>query len=289
MAGQARVKTNFQRAKLMLDAMVPALPGDGPATVKRKILSLAASYPAIWNPNVQPIDYSDPATQAAYVYTYLGANADLIYRTLRGASAEATALLSQPKPKIACMGGGPGSDLLGLVKFAERLAKPPKKLIVEVLDHQLAWWDMWDHTLSTFDAQFGCAANIRMMDYCKKGDWVKSDEFLKSDIFLFSYSLSEAWRYNADGSVTQFLDKVIKSAKKGSMFVYSDNSGEHFDPHFEREFIARPELSLVHRESYDQTAVSGDEQVSDLEPHRTEFVRWPKLRLNATCAALVKL
>ncbi len=282
------MKTNFQRAKLMLDAMMPGLPGDGPAAVKQKIHALAGMYPGIWNSAAAPIDYSEAATQAAYVFTYLGANADLIFRTLCNSNAHATALLSQPKPKIACMGGGPGSDLLGLVKFAERLASPPEKLKVELLDHHMAWWGMWDHTLATFPTGMRCSAQIRKMDYCKNGAWVKNEEFLNSDMFLFSYSLSEAWRYNSDGSVTAFLNKIIGSAKDGAMFIYSDNSGGSFDPHFEREFVARPELTLVHRASYDHMLVGNDEESSDLEPYLTDFGRKPKLMGNATCAALVK-
>ena len=39
------MKTNFQRAKLMLDAMMPAVPGDGPSAVKAKIVALARQYP----------------------------------------------------------------------------------------------------------------------------------------------------------------------------------------------------------------------------------------------------
>jgi hypothetical protein len=284
------MKTNFQRAKLMLDAMMPSLPDDGPAAVKQKILSLGSLYPSIWNPSAQPIDYSDAATQAAYVFTYLGANADLIYQTLRGAHGTAKLLLDQPEPKIACMGGGPGSDLLGLVKFAERFAKKPKKLIVEVLDHHLAWWDMWDHTLATFPDKISYSASIREMNYCNEGSWVKEIDFLQSDIFLFSYSLSEAWRYNSDGSITAFLDMIINSAKAGALFIYSDNSGVHFDPHFEREFVTRSNLRVVHRHSYDHMIVGNDEQTSDLEPHLTTFSpRKPKLTGNATCAALVKI
>lgn len=198
----------------MLDAMMPLLPVDGVAAVTQKIISLQSLYPGISDSKTTPIDYSDPATQAAYVFAYLGANADLIYRTLCSARPHAAAILSQPKPKIACMGGGPGSDLLGLVKFAERLPSPPKKLVVELLDHCPEWWSMWDHTLSTFPETISFLANIRVMNYQKNEKWVNNYEFLESDLFLFSYSLSEAWRYNSNGSITNFIDMIVKSAKK---------------------------------------------------------------------------
>ena len=187
------------------------------------------------------------------------------------------------------MGGGPGSDLLGLLKFTERLPKHPKKLTVEVLDHHLDWWNMWDHTLATFPAKIGCDAHIRRMDFCKKDAWVENYDFLSSDVFLFSYSLSEAWRYNADGSLSEFIDMIVKNANNGALFIYSDNSGAHFDPHFEREFVARSDLRLAHRETYAHMVVGHDEESSDLEPYLAAFSRMPKLKGNATCAALVKI
>ena len=236
-----------------------------------------------------PIDYSDAATQAAYVFTYLGANADLVYQTLCGARSEATNLLSQSEPKIACMGGGPGSDLLGLVKFAERLITPPDGLVIEVLDHWLEWWDMWGHTLATLPSTIGFHANIRIMNYRRSGAWVENGEFIISDIFLFSYSLSEVWRFNSDGSVSDFLDIIIRSSKRGALFIYSDNSGPNFDPHFKREFLERDDLRLVYLKVHDHMLVGSDEQASDLEPHRTAFHHSPKLTGNATCAALVKI
>ena len=283
------MKTNFQRAKLMLDVMMPALPGDGAATVRERSAKLQSLYTSIWNPDKTPIDYSEPATQAAYVFTYLGANADLIYQTLCEAGEEATAVLGQTSPKIACMGGGPGSDLLGLVKFAERLEQPPEELIVQVLDHHRSWWKMWDHTLSTFPEGMRYRVGFTKMDYKKRGNWVKNDKFLKSDVFIFSYSLSEVWRYNSDESIGEFIDLIVQSSKPGSLFIYSDNSGEYFDSHFEREFVARSDLRLVHRATYDHMLVGGDEQASDLDPHRAEIGRSPKLTGNATCAALVKI
>ena len=120
--------TNFERAKFILDAMLAEMGSDGHEAVKDQISKLAQSYQTIWNSEINPIDYSAPATQAAYVFTYLGAHADLVYQTLNGASPDSKAIFNQPKVKIACIGGGPGSDLLGAVKFAERLKKQPKKL-----------------------------------------------------------------------------------------------------------------------------------------------------------------
>jgi len=148
---------------------------------------------------------------------------------------------------------------------------------------------MWDHTLNSFASSFKSRAIIRKMDYRKNGKWVKDNNYLESDLFIFSYTLSEAWRYNSDGSVSGFLDHVISASKPGAMFLYSDNSGQQFDPHFTREFLERKDLRLVHRESYDHVIVGSDEQTSDLEPYVEKFARKPKLRGKATCAAMVKI
>lgn len=280
--------TNFERAKAILDAMMPNLGSDAESMVKDELPLLAAKYPLIWNPKLKPIDYSSAATQAAYIFTYLGANADLVYQTLCGARKHAASLLSQSEPKIACMGGGPGSDFLGLVEFAERLEKRPTKFDVEVLDHNLSWWNVWDYTLSTIPDFFGYTAKIRKMDYRKNNEWVSNEQYLESDIFIFSYSLSEAWRYNSKNSITRFIDKIVGSSRGGALFIYCDNSGDSFDPHFEREFLGRRDLKLLHRAAYDHMIVGSDEQASALEPYLTAFARKPKLTGNATCAALVK-
>lgn len=75
------------------------------------------------------IDYGALATQAAYVFMYVGGHADFLAQVLSLAEqSHALAGLRREEITVTSLGGGPGSDLLALVSFLRRLPADERPL-----------------------------------------------------------------------------------------------------------------------------------------------------------------
>lgn len=283
--------TNFERVKMILDKLCPALPQpDAAKLMQTRLNSLSASYPRITNPNLEPIDYSDPATQAAYLYKYVVANAALVARTLWSSAKVGKQIFQRPKVRIACIGGGPGTELIGVFKYLDHVFPRVKEIDCIILDHHPTWQAVWPVVASTAPTGVSVSVQYERLDMRAASGWFDSPGFLEADVFTFSYSLSEAWRYNENGGLSALIDTIVSSAAAGSLFIYCDNSGGAFDPNFQREFGDRPDLAVLSESRLDHMLIDGEEESSVLAGYR-EWVggNATKMTGEATIVAMVKV
>ena len=70
---------------------------------------------------------SDPAVRFAYIYKYATANANTVFDTIINID-QLKKIFDQENVKIACVGGGPGSDLLGIYKYVLMLQHKPNMM-----------------------------------------------------------------------------------------------------------------------------------------------------------------
>ena len=65
-----------------------------------------------------PIDYSTLPTQAAYVFTYAIGRAEFTYQLLKRYRVSlGEPIFPNPEVRITSLGGGPGSEIAGVVKY----------------------------------------------------------------------------------------------------------------------------------------------------------------------------
>ena len=86
--------------------------------VAEELIGLRAAYDCLTEPDRSVIDYSDPATQAAYVYAYAIGRAEFTYQLLkRHRAALGAPIFKTKEARVTSLGGGPGSEIAGLVKY----------------------------------------------------------------------------------------------------------------------------------------------------------------------------
>lgn len=113
------------------------------------------------------VAYEDPLCRWAYLYTYVGAHANLLDNALCNLDPLQNFLLSKihssQSLSICSLGGGPGSELLGFVKFIERTKNPGDciNLQFSLIDRVPQWDDSW-HALvngleNTFKSNYGAS------------------------------------------------------------------------------------------------------------------------------------
>lgn len=288
--------TNFERAKRVIDALVPVaerLVSDGSVDdmVRRRLNSLSAAYHSgMLRTNREPVDYSKTTTQIAYVYRALPAHADWLYKSLSRASLRVTQAIPRGTVKVACIGGGPGSDLLGVAKFALAQRLRDRRFRFYVLDRQAAWWRSRGELVSTFERELRITETFQELDLSAGEPWTPDSEYLAADIFTLSFVLSEVWSFDHSGSVTNYLNHLIDSAKPGAIFCYVDNGGPNFTPRAEAVFEARDDLELIETCDDERMLLSFDEQCSAVEEeYRPRFEQRPKLFGNVSTRIWIKI
>src|SRR5262249_24497944 len=132
----------FQLIKTVLDEAYEAIPGSEAkkdAAISAALEKLSAQYKKLLTAGC--LDYSDPATRFAYIHRYTTSHANLVYSVCRR-SRHLAALIGRDKLVLACIGGRPGSDFLGILKYCMFEGKKPQ-LKCQILDRDPAWGESW--------------------------------------------------------------------------------------------------------------------------------------------------
>jgi hypothetical protein len=278
--------TLAQLIKVVLDEAYQEIPGKTAAkdlAIKSELDRLSASYGDLKNSTRVAIDYSSPVARFAYIYKYTVAHADYIKQVIE-AQKELKDLFVRPDVSVACLGGGPGSDLLGILKYMIK-AKSNSALTCYLFDRERAWGDSWSEVAKTLKATFPLFPVFQQMDVTDKATWDGYKKFLHADLFTMSYFLSEVWSFQAQASA--FFDHVFKQAKTDAIFLFIDNNDRKGEfPGWFETMAKTHGIAIVGSKSCEM-AFSVDEEKRDLDPYYTKF-DWPKRKSDVVVRIGVK-
>lgn len=280
--------TCFERAVAILNTLGPNLPQNSQAEMSAALAELQAAYRTLQNPEIAPIDYSAITTQAAYIFRYLGANADLVRRALALNRQASERVLNRQLVRIVSVGGGPGTELVGLYKFIETFGCRCQAVEYIALDHHNAWQTIWPAVISTQPATM--TTGVAQIPFSLHGQMSAAAlaAISAADILTFSYALSESWRYGANGEVADTINRALSALPAGALVLYSDNGGPNFDPHLDVHFSLRQDFIPLGRDRVNQM-VGHDEQASVLNAWKDWINNGsPKLRGDATMLLMEK-
>jgi len=286
------MKTLFELVKVVSDELYeegtkyygPSLDGE----IKKRAQSLSVQYGRLTDPAAPKIDYADPATRFAYVYKYVATHADYVFQILKDHRAASGApIFSNPTLRVTCIGGGPGSDIIGLLKYIGLGKEPIEKVICYLCDGEQAWADSWtevDEALE-FD-KVRVSTNFQRLDVTDPSSWASQHKFLDADLFTLSYFVSEIVRFDGPG-LTEFWNTLFGKAKSGAIFVFDDNAHDSFVDYFDAIWKAHGLQELDSTDKINRTP-SYSEQQSELGEYLKKFDAVPKLRSFMSHRILVK-
>ncbi|ELS32416.1 MULTISPECIES: hypothetical protein [Pseudanabaena] len=171
------------------------------------------------------IDYSHPITRFAYIYAYVTSHANLV-NTIIDKSSDLSVLFDKEKVTVTCLGGGPGSDFLGILKYLMLNSKNPR-VSFKICDKEKAWLDSWEGVDNMVDPKFRISTSYNSIDVTEPEDWQSlKNYFQSSDLFTMIYFMSEvqALRDKAD----EFFANLFEKAKSGALFLFVDNNIPEF-------------------------------------------------------------
>jgi hypothetical protein len=265
----------FQLVKTVLDEVYAIIPGDvvsKDTAIRTQLSYLHQKYMNLLN-NPEPIDYRDPVTRFAYLYRYVTSHANLVY-TLIDSSKYLPALFECESLKITCIGGGPGSDLLGILKYMMNTGRNVP-IHCTLYDREQAWGESWSDVDQKVGPGFKTSTFFQPFDVTDAETWSFHTKYLNSDLFTMIYFLSEVYLLREQAE--PFFMNLFSRARSGSMFLFIDNNSPSFYEWFDM-LANRCGLAIVENDNL-VMKLPLDEQKTDLGEYFGKF-GFPKMEPN---------
>lgn len=265
--------TLTQLIKLVLDQAYDDMPyakeKEKDECIKTCLETLSSKYRRLTRGAHEQIDYANPVTRFAYIYKYTIAHADYIMQLIRE-HEEVACLFTGGEATVSCLGGGPGSDFLGVMKHMLLTGKTAD-LTCYIFDRERAWGDSWSEVAKVLSADFRVFPVFQQLDVTNATTWQAYHKYLKADLFTLSFFLSEVWKIRSEAQ--PYFDHCMAKAKRGSLFLFVDNNASEFYEWFD---------GLADKHGIQQLyagagnmAFSNEEEKTDLGRYYDKF-GWPK-------------
>lgn len=288
-----KVMTIFELVKIVLDELYTQGKRQHKEkidqVIQEKIRYLSDSYAQLNNEEREAVNYKDPATRFAYVYKYVAAHGDYLVQVMEHLRSGIDANIFQGETaRISCVGGGPGSDIIAVLKYLDEYKdEPVKKIICYLLDKEQAWSDTWTELGESFDMDVQLNTNFQSLDVTNPDSWQFQQRFLQADLFTMSYFVSEVHSFDQGGEVSKFWSTLFQGAKPGALFVYDDNGHTDFNNYFDAQWRAADLRCLITRDNSSLTP-RYSEQAANLGDYLGKFGQQPKLRAHLSYRVLRK-
>jgi hypothetical protein len=284
--------TLFELIKITLDELYAqglAEHGDMLDTqVTSKMKYLTDSYRKLTSADRVALSYQDPATRIAYVHSYVATHADYLVQIFEKFNKKYPDIIfNKESIRLSCVGGGPGSDILAVLKFLSENDTTVEKIICYLLDGEQAWADTWTELDDSISGKVNLKTNFQALDVTAPDSWKFQKNFKNADLFTFSYFVSEVFNLGEDGVVDDFFSGLMADAKPGAVFVYVDNAHSDFYSYFDGLWKAVG-LECLMAESDIKWTPRYSEQASSISEYIDRFGRSPKLKGNITYRVLRK-
>jgi SAM-dependent methyltransferase len=259
----------FQLIKSVLDELYRVIPGKEPAKDdairKRLDLFTRKQYPNL-RKGVE-IDYRDAVSRFAYIYRYTTSHANIVCSLIRGDDT-LRALFKQPSLTVACVGGGPGSDFLGILKYLDGCKNKPH-IKCHLIDREKSWNNCWSDVDAKLDsAGFRLSTHFVPIDVTDPTSYDPlEDKYLNADVFTFVYFMSELYAKRAKAQA--YFENLFTRVKPGASIFYVDNGSDEFTKWFDG-FVDKKRFKLEGPDSAN-CQMPPDEEKKDLGEYFDKF------------------
>jgi len=223
---------------------IPAIGRD--EAVRAKLVELSDQYAKLKLSEFKGIDYSSPVSRFAYIHKYTVAHGDNI-RQIIAMTPQLSALFDKENLQVACLGGGPGSDFLGILKYMMQAGKK-NAVTCYLYDRERAWADSWSDVARLLEGEMPFFPSFAQMDAADSSTYKAYHRIKKCDLLTLSYFMSEMWKYR--DKVEPFFEHCFSRAKSGALVLYVDNRDSDFRGWFDY-LAARYGLKVLVQKSCD--------------------------------------
>ncbi len=223
----------FELVKSVLDEnyeKIVGTPEKRDELIRKRLTELQDGYAELAKQN--DVSYGQPSIRFAYIYKYVASHSNLVYQKIQSFRLLREAF-QKPTVSVSCIGGGPGSDLVGILKFlADGLYEDEQtpKLRCHILDGENAWADAWSDVDEKIDAD-KISTYFSPMDVTDENSWTQHSKYLNADLFTMIYFASEIFALRE--SANPFFKNLFGKMKSGALLLYIDNNASCFTDWFD--------------------------------------------------------
>lgn len=215
------------------------------------------------------VDYDDPLTRFAYVYKYTTANAMAVYNVLESYPDIREVLPSEVE--LAAIGGGPGSDFLGVVKHLQRRDEDVR-LTGFLIDRTDRWGHTWSDVFRYLPDSVRVSLSVRPLDACcPDQSWRDETRYLEADLFTMVKFHSEIHSHIREAQ--PYLNHVFSTMRSGALIIFVDNWNQHSYTWFD-EMAETHRLDILST-GEERMTLPRDEQRAALGDYLERFVEDP--------------
>jgi hypothetical protein len=262
----------FQLIRTVLDEAYSEIPGseaEKDHSIEKALTGLSKAYTNLLAKGC--LDYSDPCRRFAYIYRYTTSHANIVYEKIRYSNRLAS-LFDRDKLLISCIGGGPGSDFLGIMKYC-MLNKKTIDLKCRILDRDPSWSESWSDVDDKIEAPFRISTSHQPLDVADPASWQKYCKHFNADLFTLIYFISEI--YAVRDKANDYFKELFARMNPRAMVLYVDNNDSRFTEWFD-ELVTSTGFEVVNSGS-GYMWMPSEEETSDLGIYVKKFSS-PKLK-----------
>lgn len=205
--------------------------------------SLVKAYQQLTVAGREPIDYSSPPVQAAYLYSYAMPRAYFTSEMLRRhRNAIGEPLFRGGELEVVSFGGGPASELVGLIDYLEDAANGESvtNISYRVFDKDGEWHAAADEVLSALSGSLNIRTSYEQLDFAdQKG--CSAVDVSSADLVIFSYLMSELCAVQESDQIAQNFRDLLSKMQTGAAMLFIDSRHTQFVQFFQscRQYIGR--------------------------------------------------
>jgi hypothetical protein len=211
----------YKTAEKMLDTVLPRIVpinSDRKAAIEAALPKLRDAYTRLLEKG--SMDFSEPKRRAAFVMRHLAPHACWVHKILSNHKREVLQVVNQRKVTVWSLGGGPGSDVLGFLKFCcEQNVRD--RLECLICDREPGWAE-FVHLLPSVATSAGLDVSVKLLTTPVDSDLLAAHQ--TPQIILVVYALSELHKKLAE--VEESLCKILGATAEQGLILYVDIAEE---------------------------------------------------------------
>lgn len=252
--------SSFRLIRRVLDRLEGPLAAEFGAGLNGELVAklgyLSRSYYRLHGGAAQDVDYSERSTQFCYTFKYIAAHADYLFKVLRRMrTPNGGRLFDEEEVTIACLGGGPGSDVLAVVRYLAWAGEkePAKKVTFDIYDKEPGWFSVVEAIVEEAESDIQFEVIFHSFDVSNEGTWSEI-EFDKYDLITSSFFVSEIKRIGLSVPARRFWRFLLRNMSTDALMAFNDNGDERIYGYFDRLIEAAG--------GFDTLTAEDDEEVS---------------------------
>lgn len=202
--------------------------------LKERRGKLERAYATLYEQDRDPINYASLSAQTAYVFAYAPARAEYTRQFLQRHRAKlAKPLFGCARIKVVSFGGGPASELVGLVRYLEDedAEEQVEKIEYTVFDKDGDWADVAFGVVESLATDIEIQICYENVDASSRARMAEID-LSQVDLVVFSYLMSELARVGRKDQIAENFRSVLANLRLNSKVLFIDNLHPIFIDYF---------------------------------------------------------